>query len=52
MKKTNFEFMISFNQTTFSGTYRRVWEKDGRFFVKVNGECIDVTKFEKDFIKD
>lgn len=45
--------MISFNYTTFKETYRRIWQdENGRFFIKYNGEIIDVTSAKDKFLED
>lgn len=50
MKKTNYSFIVTI--TTANAISRRVYEKDGRYYVKWNGEVIDVTDKKNDFIAD
>ena len=52
MKKTNYSFMVSWGMNCYNGIWRRVYEQDGRYFVKYNGKIIDVTDKEYSFIKD
>lgn len=42
MKKTAYELFMGTNASMMP-VYRRVWEKDGRYFVKYRGEVLDVT---------
>lgn len=49
MKKTPYEMCICI--TNSGSVWRRVWEKDGRYFVKYNGETRDVTKYSNTFCK-
>lgn len=39
--KTAYEFCVCMNNS--GPVYRRVWEKDDRYFVKHNNEVYDVT---------
>lgn len=40
-KKTEYSFFTGI--TNSGATWRKVWEKDGRYFVKSNGRIADVT---------
>ena len=51
MTKTNYSFMVSWGMNGCN-VWRRVYEQDGRYFVKYNGKIIDVTDKEDSFIKD
>ena len=44
--------MLAISGMSNANTYRRVWEKDGRYFVKMNGEIRDVTFAKSSFIRD
>lgn len=50
MKKTNYCFMVS--SSFINAIWRRVYEKDGRFYVKWNGAVIDVTDKKNEFVED
>ena len=52
MKKTNYSYMVSWGMNHYNGIWRRVYEKDGRYFVKYNGEVIDVTDAKDKFVED
>ena len=52
MKKTNYSFMVAWGMNCYNGIWRRVYEQDGRYFVKYNGETKDVTEKKSDFIID
>lgn len=45
--------MTGFNYTTFKETYRRVLQDEkGEFFIKHNGQIMNVTKMKDKFIED
>lgn len=50
MKKTDYQFMVSCD--VYKGTFRRVYEQDGKYYVKYNGKIIDVTDKKEHFFKD
>ena len=52
MKKTNYSYMISWGMNCYNGIWRRVYEQDGRYLVKYNGEIKDVTDAKANFVKD
>lgn len=53
MKKTQYTFMVSEGSVyNYKGIWRRVYEQDGRYFVKYEGRVIDVTKVQDKFVKD
>lgn len=47
MKRTQYKFLVSITNTV--PVYRRVWENNGRFFVKYNGKWNDITDKRNDF---
>lgn len=49
MKKTQFDFFIGNNNNR--AVYRKVYEKDGRFYIKHKGAVVDVTDKQKHFVK-
>lgn len=52
MKKTEYTMIAITNMSGLDIT-RRVWaDENGNYFVKLNGEIRNVTKFKNDFIKD
>lgn len=52
MKKTNYSYMVSWGMNCYNGIFRRVYEKDNKYFVKYNNKIIDVTKEKSKFIED
>jgi hypothetical protein len=44
--------MVSWGMNCYNGIWRRVYEQDGRYFVKYNGEIKDVTFSKDKFVKD
>lgn len=50
MKRTSYKFLVSITNT--SPIYRRVWEDNGRFFVRYNGEWNDVSDKQDEFRSD
>ena len=52
LQKTAYTFLVTCNAWGGAAVYRRVWENDGRYFIKRDGELHDVTKKQADFIKD
>ena len=50
MKKT--EYTLVMVNMSGANTVRRVYEEDGKYFIKVKGEVRDVTALKKDFFRD
>ena len=51
LKKTNFELAVA-EKAPWELIYRKVWQsEDGEYFVKYNGETINVTNKKDNFIK-
>ena len=49
MRKT--EYVLLVRMTTSKGIYRVVWENDGKYYVKDNGETVDVTSLRNSFLR-
>lgn len=49
MKKTEFQFCVGI--TNSGSIWRRVWEKDGEFFIKHHGKTLNVTDESNKFYK-
>ena len=52
MKKTNYSYMVSWGMNSYNGIWRRVYEQEGKYFVKYNGEVKDVTSAKSEFVAD
>lgn len=53
MKKTNKIALVSASPTANgSAAWRTVWESDGRLYVKIKGEVIDITDNKNIYITD
>jgi hypothetical protein len=50
MKKTEYTMVIV--NMSGANTNRRVYEENGKYFIKINGEVRDVTQLKKDFYRD
>lgn len=50
MKKTNYSFMVS--SSYVKSTWRKVYEENGKYFVKYNNQWIDVTDKKDKFVED
>ena len=46
-ERTKYEVKMAFY---IRNSYRRVWEKDGRYYTQYAGHIVDVTDRQKDFI--
>lgn len=52
LQKTAYTFLVTCNAWGGAAVYRRVWENNGRYFIKRDGKLFDVTKMQANFIKD
>ena len=53
MKKTKYSVMVNSGSVySINGIWRRVYEQEGRYVVKYNGEIIDVTSAKNNFVAD
>lgn len=50
MKKTQYTMVIV--NMSGANTVRRVYEENGKYFIKINGEVRDVTERKNDFYRD
>lgn len=51
MKKTEYEMMVNFNLESYAKKTRRVWEDNGRYFIKLDGDLRDVTDLKYLFFR-
>lgn len=50
MKKTHYSFMVS--SSYMKTVWRRVYEESGKYYVKYNGEWVEVTDKKNTFVAD